>query len=158
MNTQQRFWSKVEKTDSCWNWLGSKVDGYGKFWLNGKTIRVHRLSYEMIKGKIPNGLQIDHLCRNRRCVNPDHLETVTSQENTLRGDTIIRKNKEKTHCPQGHEYTKENTIIDKDKNGRECRICHNKAWLKWRDKHYEQKQAYDKYYWKEVKSKKEVQE
>ena|SRR3990167_3261492 len=118
-----RFWSKVEKTDSCWNWKGSRIQGYGYFRL-GKWRRAHRISYEWSKGKIPNGLQIDHLCRNRSCVNPNHMELVTLQENVKRGDSGLWQ-KLKTHCPQGHEYNKENIgSWGLKRNKRSCKICH----------------------------------
>lgn len=129
MSYVENFWSKVEKTDSCWNWIGSiSKSGYGKFTLNQKPSYAHRASYELIKGKIPDGLQIDHLCRNRKCVNPEHLEVVTQQENKKRGLAGFitgLKQRAKTHCPQGHEYSKENTYFSKHKKGnkRHCRIC-----------------------------------
>lgn len=119
-----RFWDKVEKTDSCWNWTGSdRREGYGCFGFNGKTEQSHRLSYEDVKGKIAEGLQIDHLCRNRKCVNPNHLEAVTHRENTLRGNNFIAQNARKTHCIRGHEFTPENTYIRPKEKGRDCNQC-----------------------------------
>jgi len=118
-----RFWSKVNKTDECWIWTaGKNQKGYGQFRLNGKTQKAHRVSYELMIGPIPDGLQIDHLCRNRACVRPDHLEAVTPRENTSRGDT--GKNMlVKTHCPQGHPYDEANTYRYKS-GARSCRSCH----------------------------------
>jgi len=122
---EQRFWEKVDKTSSCWNWTAYKnKDGYGRFGVKSSSpIAAHRFSYELHKGKIPKGLTIDHLCRNRKCVNPDHLEIVTQRENTLRGNGVGVINARKTHCKRGHEYTPENTLIRNDNGGRRCRIC-----------------------------------
>lgn len=122
-----RFWSKVNKTNSCWNWKGSQNGtGYGKVFLNKKYWYVHRFSYELHIGKIPEGLVIDHLCRNRACANPEHLEAVTQKINIqkgLSGKHTNHFNNFKTHCPQGHEYTKENTYFRKIKKNRRCKIC-----------------------------------
>lgn len=84
---QERFWEKVLKTDSCWNWTAAKTgDGYGKFGIKPKLlIDAHRFSYQTLVGEIPCGLELDHLCRNPGCVNPEHLEAVTHSENILRG-------------------------------------------------------------------------
>ena len=129
MILNDRFWSKVDKTDSCWNWTGgTNGKGYGQFGINGKTKSVHRLSYEYTKGMIPKDLQIDHLCRNTLCVNPDHLEAVTHQENVQRGlSGFVNgiRQRVKTHCPQGHSYSKENTKIRvyNNKPARHCKTC-----------------------------------
>ena len=126
----QRFWDKVEKTDSCWNWIGAKdKDGYGHFKLKDKNMATHRFVYELIKGKISHELEIDHLCRNRKCVNPNHMEPVTHKINIQRGDSGLH-NALKTHCPQGHEYNKENTMFYR--NLRKCRVCHKLHCKNWR--------------------------
>ena len=99
--------------------------GYGVFCHNGLTLKAHRYSYEELIGPIPEGLVIDHLCRDRACVNPYHLEPVTSRENIIRGEgprILKERHAAITHCPQGHEYNQENTYISKTKN-RQCRIC-----------------------------------
>lgn len=119
-----RLWAKIEKTETCWNWIGYlSPKGYGRFNVNGKNKYAYRVTYEWIKGPIPDGLELDHLCRNRACVNPDHLEPVTHKENQSRGIHAT-----KTHCKWGHEFTEKNTYMRKrGKNWtRVCRIC-NKA-------------------------------
>ncbi|ACY35946.1 endonuclease [Clavibacter phage CMP1] len=118
----ERFWAKVRKTETCWVWTGApNGDGYAYFYTHNKGFSAHRLSYEAVNGKIPDGLQIDHLCRNRMCVRPDHLEAVTQQENIKRGG-VGWKNKRKTHCPKNHEYTPSNTYIN-PRGSRVCRTC-----------------------------------
>lgn len=107
-------------TDDCWLYAGYvNPHGYAR---TGNTF-AHRAMYEAVIGPIPEGLVIDHLCRVRHCINPAHLESVTSRENTQRG---YKKNK--THCVHGHEYTIENTVTDKI-GRRNCREC-KKGWLR----------------------------
>ena len=122
---ETRFWKRVmpEPNSGCWLWLGSaRGNGYGGGLANGKNYRAHRFAYERCVGLIPNGLTLDHLCRNRICVNPKHLEPVTSRENNLRGIGWAGVNAKKTHCLRGHEYTAQNTMWRK--NGcRYCRTC-----------------------------------
>jgi len=123
------FWYYVQKTDKCWLWTAARNRrGYGYFNLkidksNYKTVSAHRLSYHLAKGAIPEGLTLDHLCRNHSCVNPEHLEPVTNKENILRGSGACAINNRKTHCKRGHEFREGNIIHSKGKGHRRCRTC-----------------------------------
>src|SRR5438445_7913613 len=112
----ERFWSSASPNESgCLVWGGSvSSNGYGAVYLQGRRYRAHRLAYELRKGIIPAGKQLDHLCRNRLCINPEHLEAVTQKENILRGQGAPAKNARKTHCPQGHPYTANNLYLPQD--------------------------------------------
>jgi len=120
----------ISDTD-CWEWTGHKYrNGYGK--INKKKFgqwRVHRITYTLLVGEIPAGLVLDHLCRVRHCANPAHLEPVTDRENLNRGFATI------TTCPQGHEYTPENTYLKPATGTRECRRCRAAQRLKYKAKH-----------------------
>lgn len=111
----------------CWLWIGGENGkGYGRMrW--GKNYRAHRLAYELLRGPIPSGLELDHLCRVKCCINPDHLEIVTSKVNTLRGTGPTAQNAIRTHCVNGHEFTLENTRIGTD-GDRVCRACRRDTW------------------------------
>lgn len=126
---EQRFWSKVKAAEAldCWEWIaGLFPDGYGSVRdETGKTKRAHRLAWEMLRGEIPDELHLDHLCRNRICVNPWHLDPVSPGENIRRGATgeVARARQlTKTHCPQGHPYSGENLGIASN-GSRQCRTC-----------------------------------
>lgn len=124
-NEFPRFWSKVGvgASDECWLWQAhTDRDGYGTFSLNDRKVRAHKVSYELIKGAVPKGLELDHLCRIPQCVYPEHLEPVTHRENVLRGVSPNAKSAQVTHCPKGHLYDMLNTRID-PKGGRNCRQC-----------------------------------
>lgn len=113
---EARFWSKVDKTSGCWLWTGAVTgSGYGSGSAGGKAVLAHRWAYELMVGPIPEGLEIDHLCRVTLCVNPAHLEPVTHDENVRRAMV--------THCPAGHPYDEENTYVRPDRGSRECRVC-----------------------------------
>ena len=123
----QRFWSKVQKTDECWLWTGA-LDraGYGRFHLAGVNVVAYRVAYELLVGPVPAGLTVDHLCRVRRCVRPDHLEPVTQRENILRGVGVGAVNAKRTHCSAGHPLAGDNLVPSMLKRGRRyCRICWN---------------------------------
>lgn len=119
----ERFWKRVNKTDSCWLWTGPLSNwGYGKIQVEGVSVPAHRFAYTLLVGPIPAGHHIDHLCRVRACVNPSHLEPVTIRENTLRGVGVCARAAKATQCPQGHAYSPDNTRIN-TKGSRECRTC-----------------------------------
>lgn len=131
-----RFWSKVNKAGPvpehrpdlgpCWHWIGSKFKGgYGAFWLDKRNRSAHQVAYELLVGEIPIGLEPDHLCRTRQCVNPNHLELVTPRENNLRGNGAAARNARKTSCLHGHPFEGENLVLPK-RGGRDCGECHRK--------------------------------
>lgn len=126
---EERFWAKVDKVrsmrhldgESCWEWTAVRdPKGYGVFTTSeGKKVGAHRVAYELLVGPIPEGLVLDHLCRNPGCVRPSHLEPVTFLVNVQRGHRHVNT----THCPNGHEYTPENTGWNRARNHRHCLIC-----------------------------------
>lgn len=130
---EERFWSKVDKNGPvpecrpdlgpCWIWLGAASDnGYGAFKNGDRDVGAHRFSYELHKGPIGPGLEPDHLCRVRLCVNPSHLETVTHLENVRRGESPAMRIQRSGHCSHGHEMTLENAVAQRD-GKRGCRAC-----------------------------------
>lgn len=132
----KRFFRYVKKTKSCWLWIGSKRhNGYGKFGVRLEQFAAHRWYFERINGKIPEKKQLDHLCRNRACVNPEHLEIVTNRENVRRGNEFRIKG-----CPRGHPYDKTNTYIYKDGENRhrQCKIC---RYARLKTKHLQRDRA-----------------
>lgn len=137
---EARFWSKVNKNSGifgesgkypteCWIWIaGIQNDGYGSFKSQKRTIVAHKFIYENNIAKVEDDKELDHLCRVRNCVRPDHLQPVTHLINARRGNSGLF-NRNKTHCKQGHEFTSSNTYITTDKH-RECRTCRTIAYQK----------------------------
>lgn len=119
---------KPDWETGCWNWLGRvSVFGYGQKPTRQGTKMAHRVFYEALIGPIPPGLQIDHLCKNKRCVNPQHLEPVTARENTMRSSNPAATNSRKTHCPKGHSHWGVRPV-----GGRWCLDCRMDRY--WRNK------------------------
>lgn len=120
-----RLWSgAVECENGCWVW-GRSLRGtkYGGLVRDGKGVAAHRAAWELAKGPIPEGMTIDHLCRNTLCINPSHLEVVTLRENVLRSEGIAAREARQTHCKYGHEFTEANTYRLPSKRSRYCREC-----------------------------------
>lgn len=119
------------RDDGCWEWTGSRDRrGYGRISVQDFSTYAHRALYEITVERVA-GFDLDHLCRNTWCVNPDHLEPVTHQENVNRGDTGKHFG-ERTHCPQGHPYDEANTY--RYRGGRYCRACRNETAKRWKAK------------------------
>ncbi len=134
VEVEQRFLDKIRKTASCWVWIGAiKDNGYGSYYDDGKVVSAHRYSYEAFNGPIPDGFVIDHLCRTRHCVNPDHLEAVTQRENLRRGAGFIGRQTRQTACVRGHELAGDNLYVTPS-GKRQCRACRKAA----RRKHYDE--------------------
>lgn len=135
----ERFWEKVNRAGptsldrpdlgACWIWTAFTHDGYGRFWFEGRNWPAHRWLYESMHGPIADGYEPDHLCRNRACINPQHIEVVTQAENVRRGGVQRRGHAygnalvqtQKTHCPKNHAYDEANTRMYRGK--RNCRAC-----------------------------------
>ncbi len=130
----ERFWAKVELTEDCWVWTGHLRRGYGTLMQDGRDGSAHRFAYESFVGPIPEGLEIDHLCRNRACVNPAHMEPVSRRENILRGEGTAAKNARKTHCKRGHALSGENVYLYRG-TMRHCRECNRERGRAYVQRH-----------------------
>jgi len=127
-----RFLSKITFSKDCWKISGSRGNGYSQFLIRGKNYPSHRVSYEFFhKAKVPTNMVIDHLCRVPNCVNPSHLEIVTSAENNYRGESPWGKNKRKTHCINGHPFEGDNLYDRIDRKWRQCKKCHRDSMKLW---------------------------
>ncbi len=129
---------RIDADGDCWEWTGAKHEsGYGRYRMGGRDGRfwyVHRLVWELLVGPIPDGLHIDHLCRNRLCCNPDHLEPVTPAENTRRSPSWNGESA-KTHCPYGHPYSGDNLQTQgRRKHWRRCAACHAQRNREYRER------------------------
>ena len=129
-----------EPNSGCWLWMGGQGGGYGRIRFEGRMVQAHRMIYEQIRGLVPLGMTMDHLCRNQVCVNPDHLEAVTNRVNVLRGKGLTAANVRRNHCVNGHGFSPSNTRLEpKNKTGfrRVCLTCQRE-----RQRHY---------YWQRIK-------
>lgn len=124
-----------EPNSGCWLWAGSLGSGgYGQVYLGGRNpLGAHRVVYEFLVGEIPRGLDLDHLCRVRSCVNPAHLEPVSRRVNLRRGIGFAAQRAKQTHCTHGHEFTEKNTIL-RPNGTRDCRECNRLQAATWRAK------------------------
>lgn len=120
---EERFWARVDPSGVCWEWQGQRVKGYGRLWTPEKpVVPAHRWAYENLVGPIPEGMTLDHLCRNHACVNPDHMDLCTRGENAMRGSGPAAMNARKTQCRNGHAFDEDNTYITAE-GRRQCRQC-----------------------------------
>lgn len=118
--------SKIDRTGDCWLWTGAQMrNGYGHVWVDGRCKAAHRVVYEALVEPILEGMELDHVCRVRRCVNPAHLEVVTHAENLTRGEGFIGRQSRQTHCKRGHPLSGSN--LYRWKNKRQCRACRSAA-------------------------------
>lgn len=144
--TVEKLFSRFISIEECWAWTYRPANtGYAQISLKSDGEWVvkspHRMIYELLVGEIPEGKQLDHLCRNRLCVNPEHLEPVTQKENLLRGSGWAGVNSRKTECPSGHEYTEENTQLNKEGH-RKCKTCSYARKKTWRNNMRKQGKRY----------------
>lgn len=130
----ERFWSRIEvnQPSGCWEWTaGTFTGGYGQFRIGDRTWQAHRIAYSTLIHPIPEGMVTDHLCRNPRCCNPDHLQIVTNTENTNRNYSPPSQNRRKTHCHKGHPFTPDN-LQHSSRGNRNCRTCRNERNLRYK--------------------------
>lgn len=126
-----RIRMKILDTGSCWEWQGYRHSGYGQVWWEGRTSQAHRVVYELLVGPIPEGLTLDHLCRNPPCCNPEHLDPVTGRVNILRGQGPPAVNARRTYCVNGHPLEGANLRIAGRRSERRCRSCERDKKREW---------------------------
>lgn len=133
-STPAQFWAKTLKRENgCWEWSGAHFhNGYGRARYHGRDTVAHVIAWELTNGPVPQGLELDHECRNRGCINPAHLEPVTHQVNQMRGTSFVRENAEKTECLKGHPLSGENLFIRND-GRRRCRTCERESQKRLRN-------------------------
>ncbi|SRR6266581_4125943 len=140
----RRFQFLVWMHGDCWEWRGNRNKlGYGRIWIDGRSVLAHRFAFEVAKGKIPPGLEPDHLCRHAWCVRPTHLEAVMHRVNMLRGNTPAARAATTTHCPQGHPYTGPNLYLTRAGH-RECRICKRARFLAFHARRHLPKHSWER--------------
>lgn len=142
----ERFWNKVDydgpipshrpDLGPCWLWKSciSPTQGYARIWIDGRLKEAHPIAYRLAIGPIPDGLQLDHLCRVRHCVRPSHLEAVTRKVNILRGESPMARESRQTSCIHGHAFDEANTWFDKF-GKRHCRTCNRNNSREWHRAH-----------------------
>ena len=138
-----RVWTRIigDIQTQCWVWTAARnSDGHGEIKIGGVNNAPYRVVYEWLVGPIPNGLVLDHLCRNRVCVRPEHLEPVTNEINIMRGQSAPAINARKNQCPRGHPYNAANTI-HLPNGGRRCRTCSEGYYMEHRDQIRAQRSA-----------------
>ncbi len=126
-----RIWPRVViNKDLCWLWQGASQHGYGSVRINNKPTSLHRFTYSLFKKRLENGKELDHLCRNKSCCNPSHLEQVTHKENVFRGNAPCVALAARTHCKHGHQFSGSNMIIQyyKGRPFRRCMACARAIW------------------------------
>lgn len=144
-SAEQRFWAKVDKHagNGCWLWTAHTVDGYGHFHIqiapgSRRMVYAHRWLWEQTNGPVPPGMMLDHLCRNRRCVRPDHLEVVTNHVNVVQRGMAPNCVTHRTgFCKRGHQLTPDNVYFARD-GGRRCKACAQAGMRRWRETHADQ--------------------
>jgi hypothetical protein len=123
LSLEERFWAKVDKTGDCWEWTAALNNrGYGRFRMPDGHVTAHVMSFRLTYGPVPTGKEVHHICENRKCVRPTHLQAVTHRENLLASGTLPGINAKKTHCLNNHPFNEENTAMTKA-GKRRCRTC-----------------------------------